>query len=251
MGVFSMILDLSDLTDLRQKVSYGVSPLFELATSLYVLAQPARHEPHAGWVANSLQILRKERLLAEWHYLFPLFQQSVPALFYPQLTERAMSVDEQYDYLVNIDTGSFLASLPSELLQPTLSVPISSLPTDIQSDPEAVKCRLILFLSSYWQLLFQRKWERLAPRFLQEAEAIEQALGDIEQLTQLLRTILPVFRDEHCLCFADKTEPERRRSLHKLTLYPSLFFTHAPQLTACQETLLLLYNCEQRTQPLG
>jgi hypothetical protein len=241
-GLSLMItIPLSDHAPLRSVISYSVSPLFELAASLHMLAQSQPHERLADWTENTLAAFQRTRLLEEWHYFSPVFRAAIPDAFDPLHTKGVMAVDDQYDYFVTLPTAPFVRSLRAAL-QGQSGGETSTLIDDLEHDPDFVKGRFSLFISSYWQLLFEAKWEEIAPLFVREAEAIEHALHDKESLLSHLQQIHPGVRynlAEGRLEFSDNLPAEQASNL---VLYPSHFYAGSPFLTKKGQNAHLVYS---------
>lgn len=238
-------LTLSHPDDSRQTIKYSVSPLFELATSLYELAQLHPDPDFAQWASSTLNIFTTERLLTEWNYFLPVFLYRIPPFFDPPRTQKVMSVDEQYDYFLNLSQEEFSESLQKCLQQGSGEKSVHAIADDLLTDPDLVKNRFTLFLSSYWQLVFEAKWEELAPKFVREAEQIERALNNLDETVAFLNTILQRFHDHGNGCLLldlDVGAPVLDKA-RMLTLYPSFFFTGSPSLTMHNQHIHLVYNC--------
>jgi hypothetical protein len=233
---------------LRSVISYSVSPLFELAASLHMLAQPMPHERLADWAVNTLAVFERGRLLEEWRYFAPVFRSAIPDAFDPLHTKGVMAVDDQYDYFVTLPTVQFVASLLSALstLPKTHGEhEIPAIISDLSEDPNLVKGRFSLFVSSYWLLLFEAKWEEIAPSFVREAEAIEQAMRDRETIISLLHNIHPGVRYNPAAGRLEFTDDLPAEQANNLVLYPSHFYAGAPALTKKGHNAHLLYSFKE------
>lgn len=247
-------LTLSQPDGIRQMIKYNVSPLFELASSLYELAQKQPHPRFEEWAAYTLKTFTSERLLAEWDYVMPVFQHRIPQFFDSLRTQNVMSVDEQYEYFVDLTLQEFTESLEMCLAegkqQPSETAP--PITVDLQSDPELVKGRFTLFISSYWQLLFEEKWEQLAPKFVREAEKMEAAFRNADDTAAFLTTISARFSfdpSSRLLSIDRAEEPSACEDARLLMLYPSFFYTGSPAITVHDQNVLLVYNFITRSDP--
>jgi Family of unknown function (DUF5937) len=245
-----ILIPLSGHSPLPHKISYSVSPLYELAASLHALARETPDPRLADWAADILDGFRAARLQSDWEYFRPIFLHAIPDAFDPLQTRGVMAVDDQYDYFVTLSDEAFVGSL-----QPMLDawkengedVPLAA---DLVEDPAYVKGRFNLFISTYWQLFFASQWESLAPRFVREAERIHLALRSLEEITAYLRTIAPSFRydaEQEQLVW-ENGSPDAQR-VQQLVLYPSHFYTGAPFLAKKGASAHLLYHFEECKTP--
>lgn len=242
-------IDLSFQSNLRHVISYSVSPLFELAASLRLLAQPNSHSLYAQWVDGTLKTLVSEGLVDDWEYFAPVFTHSIPDFFDPLRTQGVMAVDDQYDYFVTVPISDFRQSLHACLKQMDKNDVSMGVITDLANDPDYVKSRFTLFISSYWQLVFEAKWEEIAPRFVREAEEIERALQGIDLITSYFQSIIPkvIFNEpleqiEFHLAETGLVNANAR----SFVLYPSLLHTVPPAFSVHGNKVYLLYNCIER-----
>jgi hypothetical protein len=239
----------SKIERLLGKVTYRVSPLFELAASLHLLARQSTAGPLHDWVNSALHQLTQERLGSDWNYFAPVFTRAIPWILHPDQTKGLDGMNELYDYVTNLPVRrfreAFSLSLHGELIAEVKNPCLVEI--DLQRDPEFVKGRFVLFLSAYWETIFSRTWEQVKPRFAKETQEIEQALQDKERFLAFLRSI-PIVRDQ----LRDTDDDIGQKSLVPLaeicqiTLYPSLFYTDVPQLHIQQDAGHLLYHMEDR-----
>jgi hypothetical protein len=243
-----IILPLLDHIPLRDVITYSVSPLFELAASLHMLAQPSSPEPLKKWTEETLRAFQTARLSTEWQYFAPVFRFQIPDSFDPFHTKGIMAVDDQYDYFVTLPTDQFCQSLKTAMEALQNQEDTQPICHDLMSDPEFVQSRFSLFISSYWQLFFEAKWEEIAPQFVREAERIEQALVSGEKVGRLLNGILPDFRYNSDLNRLELDNRKGSQQIRQLILYPSHFHVQSPSLVCKEFTAHLVYhtNCNRK-----
>jgi hypothetical protein len=188
-----ILIPLTGTCPLSNHVSYHVSPLYELAASLYTLAQIEPPEPFQEWTNEVIERFHTERILKDWEYVRPLFRYGIPDIFEPYQTQGVMAISELYEYFVTLTPEAFARSLQPSLEDWSLHHDHPAIAVDLQDDPDYVKGRFNLFLSSYWQLFFEATWEKIAPRFVREAERIQHACADLPSLLSYLRDISPAF----------------------------------------------------------
>ncbi|AWX56671.1 hypothetical protein AB432_017215 [Brevibacillus brevis] len=230
---------------LSNLISYSVSPLYEMAASLYTLAQETPPERFAYWTEEKVEQFESARLLKEWGYFVPLFRYGIPDSFDPLHTKGVMAVDDQYEYFVTLPTDHFVRSM-KPILEEWIShhdAPVVAF--DLEEDADYVKGRFSLFVSSYWQLFFEANWEAIAPKFVREAERIYYSLQGIESLTTYLQTISPAITydtETHQL-----TCPSNGPSYdaQHLILYPSYYYAQEPTLTKKGWNAHLLYSISE------
>jgi hypothetical protein len=233
---------LPDHEPLRHVISYSVSPLYELAASLHLLAQPKPHDRHADWVEDTLAAFERSRLLEEWHYFTPVFRSTIPDAFDPLHTIGVMAVDDQFDYFVTLPTEQFVASILPALPESPCEQEKPAIIGDLAEDPDLVQGRFRLFVSSYWQLFFETKWEEIAPCFVREAEAIEQAMRDRETMISFLQNIHTGVRFNPAAERMEFSDDLPAGQANSLVLYPSHFYAGAPSLTKKGQIAHLLYS---------
>lgn len=225
-------LDLSTIRNLSKSLSYHVSPLFEMAVSLHTLAQAPSHPKHLEWTERTLQKFQEEDLLAEWEYLSPIFARSVPAFFAPHFSYRANGIEEQYDFLVDLSNEIFVQSLQHVFAVRSGETDPSpfQVELDLSDKPKVVKARFTLFLCTYMQLIFEAKWEQVAPKLVRDIEAKSLALQTQEDLAALLREWFPTsvydsktnvisIHSSDCASFVSASQP----SISTFVLSPSWF----------------------------
>ncbi|USG68066.1 hypothetical protein NDK47_12615 [Brevibacillus ruminantium] len=224
-------------------ISYSVSPLFELASSLHLLTQAPASGTSAGWAEQMLQDFQTERIMEEWKYFLPLFEDAIPAMLDPIRTSGVMSVEEQFSYFVEMPTATFQASLQTLINKPDRE-PGNMLALDAIQDADFVKGRFSLFLSSYWQLFFAETWEKIAPLFVREAEQIFASLHSPEACISFLQKIAPPFsydQERQELQWDDRFPEEI--ITEQLILHPSYFFPSTTLLKR-EQSIHLIYPIE-------
>lgn len=237
-----IIVPLPGQGPLSHTVSYSVSPLYELAASLLTLAQPQPPAGFVDWANEQLGHFEMSRLTKEWEYFLPLFRYGIPDSFDPLQTKGVMAVDDQYEYFVTLPTRPFVRSLQPVLDAWNLRHDPPAIALDLREDADYVKGRFSLFVSSYWQLYFEAKWETIAPLFVREAERIHLALQDRQSLMAYLQAISPAFAydsDRHRLNCPGGDEIQE---VQHLVLYPSHFYSSEPVLTKKGMSAHLLYS---------
>lgn len=215
---------------LSRIVSFHVSPLYEMTASVHTLAQTSTPEPFAEWVEEIIAKFHSERLIKEWEYFKPVFRYGIPGIFDPVQKQALHSDTDLYSYIVHLETREFQNSLAPLLQSWSQHHEMPPIAEDVHTDPDYVKGRFSLFLSSYWQLLFAAIWDRIAPLFDQEAEKLQAASRDIPALTAFLQDVCPSLTyldDQHQ--FAIPVSDSAQKAEHIL-LYPSHFFRSTPFL---------------------
>ncbi|WP_249178992.1 DUF5937 family protein [Brevibacillus sp. NL20B1] len=241
-----ILIPLSGGSPLPHKISYSVSPLYELAASLHALAQETPDPRLADWAADVLAGFRAARISSDWEYFRPMFTRAIPDSFDPVQTRGVMAVDDQYNYFFTLSEEAFVDNLRPMLDAWETRCEDVPLAADLREDPAFVKGRFNLFLSTYWQLFFASQWEALAPRFVREAERIHLSLRSLDEITSYLRIIDPRFRydDEQEQLVWENGDPGAQ-PVQQLVLSPSHFYTAAASLIKKGETAHLLYRFEQ------
>ncbi len=241
-------IPIPDHTALRNVITYSISPLFELAASLHTLAQPEPPCYLKQWVNDTLRALETARLSSEWQYVAPAFRWQIPEAFDPIHTQGIMAVDDQYDYFVKLPAVQFYRSLAAAIDSHQSTASLPTIRADLEEDPDFVKGRFSLFISSYWQLLFESKWEEIAPVFVREAEWIEHALNSMESMLSFLGTVLSDVSYNAEWSRLELSNGQDIDEVRKLILYPSHFLANTPTLLSDGSSAHLMYQMYQRTQ---
>lgn len=237
-----MTISLPSSGPLSHMISYSVSPLYELAASLHTLAQPSPPALFTDWVDEKRAVLRAARLIKDWEYLLPLFRYGIPDSFDPLQTKGVMAVDDQYEYFVTLPTETFVRSLLPQLEAWKEHHPAPPVSADLREDPDFVKGRFSLFISSYWQLSFEANWEGIAPLFVAEAEKIHAAAQSMESFLAFLQSLVPgIGYDSHANRLACPSPGPDCEAQH-LILYPSHYYFSEPLLTKKGMNAHLLYS---------
>ncbi|MEJ8546048.1 hypothetical protein [Brevibacillus borstelensis] len=231
---------LSGGSPLLPTVTYSVSPLFEVAASLHSLAHTSQTKVHSDWADELLSGFQSEGLSEEWEYFAPIFLETIPEVFDPVQTKEVMLVEDLYDYFVQMPAASFASSLLSLEAGRGKSDNCPTIYQDANQDAEFVKGRFSLFLSTYWLLFFEEKWERIAPLFVNEAEKIYQALRSPDECAAFLQTVAPLFtyreKEQKLLCDDGSTDTVHAE---QLVLCPSYFYDHIRIATEGLATYLI------------
>ncbi|MED1721569.1 hypothetical protein [Brevibacillus parabrevis] len=227
---------------LSNAISYSVSPLYELAASLHTLAQPTPPERFISWSEDKLEQFESVRLKREWDYLLPLFRYGIPDSFDPVHTKGVMAVDDQYEYFVTLPTEEFVRSVSPMLDRWLEQHSIPQVLLDIREDSDYVKGRFSLFVSSYWQMVFEENWEAIAPQFVKEAERIYYAVQDIPAMLAYLHTISPAFAFDETARHLTHPSDEPNHDAQQLILYPSYYYAQEPCLRKMGSNAHLLYS---------
>lgn len=187
-------LQLSIHEEVQKSLKYNVSPLFEMAASLHVLAHPNALAVHHGWICDTLNYFDSEDLLEEWKYLSPIFQKAIPTFFAPRSSHQANGVDEQYDFLVDLSNEKFVQALQNVFAIENIrsDAPLSQVEKDIQEKPKAVKARFTLFLCTYLQFVFESKWEQIAPKLVNDIEKKAMACHSDHDLISIILQMFPL-----------------------------------------------------------
>lgn len=237
-----IIIPLPSNNPLSATISYSVSPLFEMAASLHTLAQPTPPERFSEWAQEIVTQFQSARLQNDWEYFLPLFRYEIPGFFDQVHTQGVMAVDDQYEYFVMLPTEDFVQSLETVLAEWSQHHEIPTVVLDIQEDADYVKGRFSLFISSYWQLLFEATWESIAPLLVREAEQIHHALGELSSCLSYLQKIEPTITYDADTMELVCPSPEPKEEARELILYPSHFYAQKPSLTKKNTSLHLLYS---------
>ncbi len=238
-------ISFTHLQHLDNQVKFSCSPLFELAASLHVLASSSVEERHRQWVAQTLRSLSVEHLTEEWSYFAPVFANRIPWMLHPDKTKGITDSEELYEYIVQIPLGLFRQSFSfalhgNQIIEVKNPLPIE---IDLQNDPNFVRGRFILFLSTYWEIIFLFTWQLIKPQLSREIEKITNASTSHDQFQAFLQSIpLPGVQED-----PDGNQPTCEiQSLH---LYPSIFFSGQPAMHMNADTGHLLYNIHDRVMP--
>ncbi|UFJ42271.1 DUF5937 family protein [Brevibacillus humidisoli] len=240
-------IDLSKLYNPNPPIRFSVSPLFEMAASLHTLTQVLPTLQHHQWVKKSVEILKGEGLYSEWVYFSPLFAYSVPSLFAVHRTELLTTEEEQFTYLAELPLDQFIHSLNETLCssmgrsQPHLS----SLPNDLQGEPELIRGRFNLFFAAYTHYIFREKWDELQPTVVRERTRFEN-LRSTKAICDYLQEIvpLPIQHDssERLICLPLTTNHQDTQEVVRIALHPSWFLSHPPRYTQFGDTLHIAYS---------
>lgn len=231
------------LLHLDKQVQYNCSPLFELAASLHVLASSPAEERHRQWVSRTLRSLSLEHLSEEWSYFSPVFSKAIPWILHPDKTKGIAGDEELYDYMVHIPLGMFRQAFSSALHGERIIEVRDPLPVeiDLQRDPDFVRGRFILFLSTYWENIFSFTWQLIALQLSRETEQIIKASSSNDQFQEFLQSIpFPDFQDDHMQGEQPVSE------VQFLHLYPSIFSCGQPTMHIHANIGHLLYNIHDR-----
>lgn len=234
---------------LSHRFSYSISPLYELAVSLHTLAQLTPPEHLSQWVHEKLSHFQIVRLMKDWEYFLPLFRYAIPDSFDPYQTKGVMAVDDQYEYFVTLPTPKFLKSLTPSLDAWNANHSQPEVAEELCEDPDYVKGRFSLFISSYWQLSFESNWEQIAPGFVKEAERIHHSLEDARSLSELLLSILPAIRYNAEELTLSCPHAGQAAEAQNLILYPSYYYTAEPLVTLKDADVHLLYSFTTPSAP--
>lgn len=235
-----ILIPLSGSSPLSNHVSYHISPLYELAASLHVLAQINPPEPFQEWTNEVIERFRIEGLFNDWDYLCPLFRYGIANLFEPDQTKGLMGVSELYQYFVTLTTDVFTQSLQPLIASWNHHHEPPIVAVDMLNDPAFVKGRFNLFISSYWQLFFEATWEKIAPLLVKEAERIQHACANLPSLQTYLSDVFPSFsyQDERNMLGFTTSDPDEQ--LQSLILQPS-YFTWSTSHSKKKTSLYLSY----------
>lgn len=218
-----IFIPLTGSSPLTNHVSYHVSVLGELAASLHVLAQIQPPKPFQIWADEIIERFRTEGLYSDWDYFCPLFRYGIPDFFQSEQANGAMTDSALYSYMVSIKTDRFTNNLQPLLSCWTQHHEIPQIMDDMMQDPDFVKARLNLFISSYWQLIFEGIWEKNAPMLAKEAERIQQARENLSSLLSYLSEFSPDIqyqKERNTLTF---DTPGADELADELILQPSTF----------------------------
>lgn len=248
-------LNLSLIGNVRQSLHYHVSPLFEMAASLQVIAQAA-HTPlqypsaHDVWIESTLERFKEEDLLAEWDYLSPIFANHIPAFFASHASYQANGIEEQYDYLVDLPNEVFVQAL-QEVFSTQEEAQATPVELDFLEKPKAVKARFTLFLCTYMQFIFESKWEQLAPKLVHDIEMKSTQLLSQREMVQMLQGWFPTVTydaETDCISFPEaqitaQITPHDHTSLSitSLVLSPSWFIEN-PTIEIIADQLCVTYG---------
>lgn len=179
--------------EVRKTLKYNVSPLFEMAASLHVLADPKASEVHQEWISETLHYFAYDELIEEWKYLSPIFQKAIPTFFAPRASYQANGVEEQYDFLVDLSNEKFIQALQNVFAIETIQTdqPQTQVESDLLEKPKAVKARFTLFLCTYLQFIFESKWEQIAPKLVQDIEKKAWSCQTEQDMHNMLFTLFP------------------------------------------------------------
>lgn len=242
-------LFLSDIENVRQHVNCSVSPLFELAASLHLLASPSGGEHHQEWRQQAIQLLKLAHLEREWDYFAPAFSLGVPWIFHPDKTKGMNSSEAIHAYLMDLPVEDFRSSLSRSLRgeHPVEVIDACQVEIDLQRDPAFVKGRFQLFVYTFWEMIFSLIWKELSPVFERELEAIEAALADGEQFLRFVQTVT-----SHAIHLPQLSGARHDKGATEITaiwLYPSWFFAGMSHVQIHERAAHLLYNLTVRSLP--
>lgn len=196
-----MHLNLSLVGNVRQSLHYSVSPLFEMAASLHVLAQGPAFQQHSKWIESTLKRFQEEDLLKEWEYLSPIFAGEIPSFFASHVSYEANGIEEQYNFLVDLPTEVFARALQAVFTPSTVAEnesseekPASPVALDLRENPKVVKARFTLFLCTFMQTIFESQWERVAPKFVRDIEVKSSMIHSQQDIVKLLSELFPTVK---------------------------------------------------------
>ncbi|WP_400163485.1 hypothetical protein ACAF76_009385 [Brevibacillus sp. TJ4] len=224
-------------------VRFCISPLFELAASLSIVAQQAAPQRFLPWVEEMRTLFVRHRLQADWEYFRPLFHSGIPELFDPLQTADVSSTDDVYRYLLLLPAQPFadslqaaLASLPKQPVSPAIT-------QDVSEDPGYVKGRLLLFLSAYREFGFDHTWSAaIHPTLLAQAEKIREALREPTAFLSYLQPLSPALSyDEHTGELVWNA-PGPVRTARELLICPSYYYASPAHLAKKGTRARLLFG---------
>lgn len=241
-----ILIPLSVNIPLSQAVHCSVSPLFELAASLHVLAQLVPPRRFVTWAEEVRGQFAESLLHKEWEYFRPLIRCGIPDVFDPVQTRGVMSIEEQYSYILALPTHRFAASVQTLLNRHAGEKKQEPLVSDLCGDPDYVKGRFTLFLSTYRQLFFEPTWEKLLPLLDQEAEKIKLASQKHDSLLAYLLDISAAFSYDEETNTLLWNIPGPVREAQQLLLCPSYYYASPPRLDKTGKLAHLLYSVSER-----
>jgi hypothetical protein len=227
---------------LSQIVHFGISPLFEQAASLHILAQDTPPQHFQSWTEEVHTLFGQHLMKADWEYFSPALRCGIPDLFDPFQTADVRSDEEQYAYFLTLPAKRFANSLQT-LLQ-TCPTPNDDLPLlrDLEEDPEYVKGRFLLFLSTYRQTCFAAAWEHALSALHQEEEKIRDALQEQSTFLGYLQKIAPAFVYQESAGQLAWNSPGPVQSAQSLLLCPSYYYASPPVLAKKGARARLLFR---------
>ena len=240
-----ILIPLSVDSPLSHTIHFSISPLFELAASLHVLAQPVPPRRFLPWTEEVHRLLAESLLYTDWAYFRPLFHCGIPHVFDPVQSRGVESEEEQYNYLLSLSTPHVADSVQSLLKRcgPSKREPLAA---ELNEDPDYVKGRLMLFLSTYRQLCLEAKWKSLAPLYLEEAERIRRATEQLDSLLSYLKQIPAAISFDTQTSSLACQSPGPYRKAAQLLLCPSYFHFSPPRLEQTGTLVYVLYSMADR-----
>lgn len=232
--------------EIRRFATYTVSPLFEMAASIQTLTLESSQKHHHPWVQRMRNLLVREHLETEWLYFAPVFSEIVPAILSLPYIEKFVTMDELFEHLVHLPTTEFMLSLLFALHQENrrnkeLIYPVE---LDLKKEPDLVKSRFTLFISSYWHVLFEPDWKAIRPRLQREIETINDSLHS-GQLGQYLESISDLIRyDEgnRALLIADAAAVNSTTPIRSIVLHPSWFANKPVSFSKQHNKIHIIYS---------
>ncbi|RNB91721.1 hypothetical protein EDM56_02905 [Brevibacillus fluminis] len=232
--------------DLRRFATSTISPLYEMAASIHALTLSTPKEHHLAWLKETRDLLIREQLEEEWLYFAPVFSEVVPDILSLPYIERFVTMEELFEHLVHLSPLEFARSVLAALRQENrrnkeLIYPVE---LDLKKDPDLVKSRLTLFVSSYWHIVFEPQWSDIVPRLSREVETINACLHS-NRLGDYLSSISSQMEyDEvsRSILIADVEEVSASNPIRSIVLHPSWFASKPVEFSKQQNKIHIIYR---------
>ncbi len=239
-------IELSLLDDLRQIATFSIAVFYEMAASMHILTQTSPQQDLLKWADQAQHQLERAKMEREWHYFAPVFAETVPVLFAPSVMWRVEELDHLIEYLLHLPADEFAQSFLLALRHENrkhkeLTYRIEM---DLKRDPELVKHRLILFLSSYWQLVFEPAWKDITACLQPHLERLEESLNNHSLGSYLSSLSANITYDPASkrLSIRKQDKKQERLELRSLVLLPSWFSTETFDFSKQQKSIHVVYN---------
>lgn len=236
--------------DLRRFATYTISPLYEMAASIHALTLSFQKDHHVAWMQQTRLVLTCEQMEEEWLYFAPVFSEIVPDILSLPYIERFVTMEELFEHLVHLSTVDFIRSMLVALHHENrrnkeLIYPVE---LDVKKEPELVKSRFTLFISSYWHIVFEPNWQSIVPRLYRELETINTCLYT-NRLGDYLKSISELFDYDEAnrsILISNVDDVSATNPIRSIVLHPSWFASKPVSFFKQQNKIHIIYSISPR-----
>lgn len=212
----------------QEKLAFALSPLQEASCALEALVHPRRHPLQLGWVLRTRETLPGD-LWKEIRTLSFAYRDWLLGFFSPTAADTVPDFRDELAGLARMPRDAFVAECaraftPWEAERDPTPAEVRDDPRvqamllahaaardrlfvepcrQLVEDPEALRSRMVRMLGAFWQGCFEREWQRLRPRLIEDVERRAPLLRQSDVFT-FFRAIAPdcdIVRRRHALVF--------------------------------------------------